>query len=500
MYSLYRKLDKKEILVIFVDPAEGGDFSAMVAMSKKYLDIPMVYHAKTADTTSDIGSARLGNEASKMGKYIQKMTGLYPYIAVERNTGQATIARLLELEYPRIWRMKSFDLLEQKEEERFGWTTNKKTRPKMLDEWAEALAKREVIVYDEGIIKEHLSFIRPEKKPNHPEAITGKHDDLVIACFTAKTKILTSKGQVDIEKIKKGDMVLTRGGFQPVVNISKRKGEVVKNLGLIGTANHPIFTEDGVKELNTVADTDILYMWNEKQSFIEKKSIIDILNQRDDNSGFISGDTISGNNHQWHFIDKFGLITLEKYLMDMLFIIKTIILLIIKRIIWNFLKRVIIVGSICFRQKEENSRLKQARNKQKGLFVIWRTGEKIIKNWLLKFIVKVPLKILYGQHHIKQFALDVVKHSIILVKMEQNIVQNYVEEEQMRRTDHQDIKKRLFVYNLTVANYHEYFANNILVHNCSGAYQVVQTIPSRIVDKIVKPIQVWSDNFAKLYR
>jgi len=41
------------------------------------------------------------------------------------------------------------------EEERFGWTTNKKTRPKMLDEWAEALRKREVVIYDkEALIDE----------------------------------------------------------------------------------------------------------------------------------------------------------------------------------------------------------------------------------------------------------------------------------------------------------------------------------------------------------
>lgn len=184
-YKVFRQLEKSETTVIFVDPAEGGDYSAMCAMSKKYLDVFMVYHSKTEETTTDIGSSQLGNEASKMGKYIYNHTRLYPWIAVERNMGQATIARLLELEYPRIWRMKSFDLQEQKEEEKFGWTTNKKTRPKMLDEWSEALNKREVVVYSDDIIKEHMSFIRPEKTPHHPEAITGKNDDLVIACSGA---------------------------------------------------------------------------------------------------------------------------------------------------------------------------------------------------------------------------------------------------------------------------------------------------------------------------
>lgn len=181
MYKLFRKPEKNETTVIFVDPAEGGDYSAMVAMSKKHLDAFMVYHSKTAETKADIGSAQLGNEANKMGKFIKSKTGLYPWIAVERNSGQATIARLLELEYPRIFRMKTFDLQEQKEKEYFGWETNKKTRPKMLDEWSEALLKREATVYDEDTLKEHLSFIRPDKRPHHPEAITGKNDDRVIA-------------------------------------------------------------------------------------------------------------------------------------------------------------------------------------------------------------------------------------------------------------------------------------------------------------------------------
>jgi len=181
VYKLFRIPERNETTVIFVDPAEGGDYSAMAAMSKKYLDAFMTYHSKTADTKADIGSASLGNEASKMGKFIHSKTGVYPWVAVERNTGQATIARLLELEYPRLFKMKTFDLQEQKEEEKFGWTTNKKTRPKMLDEWAEALKKREATVYDKATLTEHLSFIRPEKRPTHPEAITGKNDDRVIA-------------------------------------------------------------------------------------------------------------------------------------------------------------------------------------------------------------------------------------------------------------------------------------------------------------------------------
>lgn len=202
MYNLYRKPDPNETTVIFVDPAEGGDYSAMCAMSKKHLDAFMIYHSKTGETNEEIGSSQLGNEANKMGKFIYSYAKVYPWIAVERNTGQATIARLLELEYPRIWRMKTFDLQEQKEKEYFGWETNKKTRPKMLDEWNEALLKREAVIYDRGTIEEHFSFIRPERSPHHPEAITGKNDDLVICHAGAWQVVQTVPDEVIKTKAK----------------------------------------------------------------------------------------------------------------------------------------------------------------------------------------------------------------------------------------------------------------------------------------------------------
>lgn len=200
-YKLFRKPEKGEVTVMFCDPAEGGDFSAIVCMSKKYLDAFMSYHSKTAETKTDIGSAQLGNEANKMGIFIHSCTNSWPWIAVERNTGQATISRLLELEYPRIFKMKTFDLQEQKEQESFGWTTNKKTRPKMLDEWAEVLLKREPVVYDKEALTEHLHFIRPEKRPTHPEAITGKNDDRVIA-YAGAWQILQITPTEDPKKIK----------------------------------------------------------------------------------------------------------------------------------------------------------------------------------------------------------------------------------------------------------------------------------------------------------
>ena len=111
MFKIWRKPTKGEVTVIFTDTAEGGDYSAMVAFSKKHLDAFMSYHGKTPETKIDIGSAQLGNEAYKMCKHIYSYTNSYPWIAVERNLGQATLARLLALEYTRIFKINSSILL-----------------------------------------------------------------------------------------------------------------------------------------------------------------------------------------------------------------------------------------------------------------------------------------------------------------------------------------------------------------------------------------------------
>lgn len=67
-------------------------------------------------------------------------------------------------------------------------------------------------------------------------------------CFVAGTLVTTDHGQVPIEDIRIGDLVLTRAGFRPVY-ISARTGrrpiwelETETGLALLGTGDHPVFT------------------------------------------------------------------------------------------------------------------------------------------------------------------------------------------------------------------------------------------------------------------
>ncbi len=70
----------------------------------------------------------------------------------------------------------------------------------------------------------------------------GKNDDL---CFVAGTMIATSRGNVPIESVAVGTMVLTPFGFRRVVaSHCTGNRRVVSRLGLQGTEKHPVYTID----------------------------------------------------------------------------------------------------------------------------------------------------------------------------------------------------------------------------------------------------------------
>src|SRR6266566_745536 len=128
MIRIYRQLESQEETVCGSDPGMGVSYSTAVVISRKYLDVPIVFQAR-------IESPQLGYELTNLGLYVKKKTGAYPLLAVERNIGQGTIEKLRDLDYPldRLYRQKTFDRVLQKEEERIGWTTTASNRRLMLD-------------------------------------------------------------------------------------------------------------------------------------------------------------------------------------------------------------------------------------------------------------------------------------------------------------------------------------------------------------------------------
>jgi len=132
----------------------------------------------------------------------------------------------------------------------------------------------------EGLVPRFESatiYIKKDQVNLMDELVTfpmGNHDDL---CLAGNTKIQTIKGQKDIKDIKIGDLVQTRKGLRRVL-WSGQTGvkKVITNIGITGTPNHPVITNTGIKRLEDIKDSDIIFIWNLKQSYIEVKNITDI--------------------------------------------------------------------------------------------------------------------------------------------------------------------------------------------------------------------------------
>jgi hypothetical protein len=126
-----------------------------------------------------------------MCKYIFEKTGLWPKLAVERNTGQATIYVLNTLNYPDMFRMVDFSSSSTTESGSIGWMTTghlsggelQGTRRKMLDDLSLAVKQSGtesgyLKIYDKEIIDQMRSFMIVKGRA---QAKANKHDDLVMS-------------------------------------------------------------------------------------------------------------------------------------------------------------------------------------------------------------------------------------------------------------------------------------------------------------------------------
>ena len=178
--NIYRVPDSGEQFVIFADPADSQDFCAAVACSKKKYDFPIVFNEV-------MDSSQFGYELFYMAKYIFNRTNMWPKLAVERNTGQATIYVLKNLNYPDLFRMVDFSAKGSTYEKGgIGWVTTgyvaggelRGTRRKMLDDLSLSIRQGQLKIYDKTQIKQMRSF---QIVKGRAQARSNKKDDLVMA-------------------------------------------------------------------------------------------------------------------------------------------------------------------------------------------------------------------------------------------------------------------------------------------------------------------------------
>lgn len=329
----------------------------------------------------------------------------------------------------------------------------------------------------------------------------GKHDDL---CFIGSTLVRTITGNRPISELKLGDLVLTREGYKPIVHIFNSEKEVITKFGLTGTPNHPFITPIGEVEFKDLTPESKVYVWNEKLSSIEEKSIIDTLSQNGHSVETISTDMVQEIPHQSPFIDKSMRTITDQFRKEWTSITKTTTSLIIHQKISSVLRKQNTVRNTrCLTKKRQDVVLKVRKtiNLQNGKEKIlnsqprtgqkterkvqgWQIGKKKIQNLLVKYTLRMERKV----RAMQMLSISGVKKILNLQKL-----QVLKQQQRLEKTMNESVSKtgelktlslqdkpllrqvdevvllegrKEIVYNLMVADCHEYFVNDILVHNC----------------------------------
>ena len=245
---LYRNLEEGEQTVIFGDPAETADYCAATVFSKKRFDFPIVMNEV-------MESSQFGYELFYLAKYIHEITQIWPKLAIERNTGQATITVLRLLNYPNLFRMIDFSATDPHEGGGIGWVTTgfsrngeiQGTRRKMLDDFAMVLRQKQITIYDEEQIRQLMGFVIVKGRG---QQTSNMKDDLVIACYSDDTEVLTNTGWKRIIDVKKGEKIPSMDIMTKEVSlatnistyINSYQGDMIhfngRGIDIITTPNH----------------------------------------------------------------------------------------------------------------------------------------------------------------------------------------------------------------------------------------------------------------------
>ena len=344
--------------------------------------------------------------------------------------------------------------------------------------------------------------------PQKPDDLDNGQED---HCFVAGTKISTINGKKNIEDIEIGDLVLTRKGYKPVIEANPtRKSKVIEveftnGRKLKATKDHRIYTKNrGFIPLDKLRYSDIIEVeenykgdvikWQKqkvKQLNLTALSTDDTQMQKTNLTEDIIGlQEITSKKAIPIFTGINGNITTEKYQKDIISTIKTEITSTMTLKTLNVLKE----WNICqtttkAKDKAKSIWLKCKKKLRNGIDqtkarngivkMLKATGKKEKKKNTFVSIAGKNLK----QKHLAKLnsaqtnanQLGEENQALMMKKenakyAEKNLQQINIHQQKLAqknvRVSSFGKQEEKIVYNLSVAEQPEYFANGILVHNC----------------------------------
>lgn len=309
--------------------------------------------------------------------------------------------------------------------------------------------------------------------------------DFGYSCVSGETMISTNKGDRRIDKIREGDYVLTRKGYKKVLSADKKGIREVHSVDfgldkrIIITGDHRVFTKDEWKEVNNLSNQETICVLKQN---LEEEHTKDTLKgntqtiftgkekrTEDLNKEFCTG-IFTKNNMEKSRMDfvftiliKIHSITIQKILS--LFQAVNMARY-ISRTIWGELTK-----KECKRYGQEFVSQKKTGKKGEG------SQSKPLKE-RLKSVLSVAKK-LNQQTHIKNSVEQYVEKRQTQETASENIFVNNVERNSQHRHTIKEIpvlknvqissqllKEKVEVFDLTIEDEHEFFANGVLIHNC----------------------------------
>lgn len=184
---IFYKPEKKDgLYVCGVDVSEGvagGDYSVATIFDRMNGEEVAMFRGLVAPD-------RLAEQVNKIGRRYNNAL-----MVVEiNNHGLTTVTVLKQLLYPSLYlRPAKFEHMGSTITDKIGWQTNKRTKPMLIDEFAQVIRDNELMIHSKEILDEMLVYIYDRN--NNMTAQEGFHDDCVMATAIAYQgfKILSNK-------------------------------------------------------------------------------------------------------------------------------------------------------------------------------------------------------------------------------------------------------------------------------------------------------------------
>ena len=118
-------------------------------------------------------------------KQVRELGRMYnnALLSIEANFSTYPNAKLQELNYPKLYVREREDVYTGELHKSFGFRTTPQTRPRMIAQLVEVFQDHPEFFTDRALLKEMLTFVYNED--HRPEAMVGKHDDMVMAAAIA---------------------------------------------------------------------------------------------------------------------------------------------------------------------------------------------------------------------------------------------------------------------------------------------------------------------------